>query len=376
MGETEKKVDDIEKSKPELKNLLSFGTMKVEESMVPQHLLFYDAFSKIKGRKCLVIDDSKSIRAWIKKALISEGLFHEDDIIEASDGLDGFKKYKENFDKIDIVLCDVQMERIDGLKFIGLVNNLKEKYRKDGKINLLFISSIIPVIIMTGTGMRDCKIEALTKGAKDFIFKPQPGVTKEEFEQELTARVKIHITLKRAMEQLASMNLQLYEISIKDPLTGVFNRRYFMELLETEISRAQRNGKAVSLIILDVDNFKKINDNMGHLVGDEVLKDFARRLMKIKRKYDHVARYGGDEFVVILPESRIDGAKAFYERLIRDIKNRPLKISGETVQISSSAGASLYPSERSKTIEDLIKNADHALFQAKKSGKSKFEFYL
>jgi two-component system cell cycle response regulator len=313
---------------------------------------------------------------WIRNALVSEGLFKDEDIIEADDGLDGFKKYKEHLEKLDVVLCDVQMERIDGLKFVALINDLKEKFKKEGKANYFFITNIIPVIVMTGTGMRDSKIEALTKGAKDFIFKPQMGITKEEFEQELIARVKIHLILKRALEKLSNMNLELYRMSIKDTLTGVFNRRYFMEILVSEISRSQRNGKPVALIIFDVDNFKKINDNLGHLIGDEVLKDFAKRLMRIKRRYDQVARYGGDEFVVILPETRIDGAKAFYERLIKDIKSKPLKIEGRTIEICSSAGASLYPSEKTRISEELIKNADYALLQAKKSGKSKFEFYI
>jgi two-component system cell cycle response regulator len=358
---------EMEKSEGEItisdiSEILSSITSAEKRTMIP-------------GRKCLIIDDSKFTREQIKKILCDNKLFAPEDIIEAVDGLEGFKKYIENLENLDLVLCDVQMRNLDGIKFVGMVRNFEEKINNEGKTYLYFLARITPIIIITATATKDEKFKALQLGAMDFILKPSQEITFEDFEREIIIRSKNHIFLKRSQEMLFQTSLKLRQASIIDPLTGVFNRRYINEILNQEISRVERKGGIISAMIIDLDDFKKINDTYGHIVGDNILVEFAERIKKLKRKYDYVVRYGGDEFLVILPETRIDGVESLFERLIGGFEQEPPMIGNSKITLRFSAGASFFPSPKTRTSEDLIRNADNALYEAKKSGKSCIKFF-
>ncbi len=164
--------------------------------------------------------------------------------------------------------------------------------------------------------------------------------------------------------------------SISDPLTGTFNRRHFMERLHLELERAARYDRAVSLIFIDLDGLKDVNDIEGHLQGDQVLKEIGEILNQCFRETDVVCRYGGDEFVVLLPETHADRAMQVSEKLVQAVKNHPfvnIKDPMPTVWITVSAGVSTLTSECNE--DDFLQAADVALFKAKRQGKNAVASY-
>ncbi|MCS7213479.1 MAG: diguanylate cyclase [Candidatus Calescibacterium sp.] len=334
---------------------------------------------KVPGRKILIIDDSTFTRISIRNTIEKYDLFDSQDIIEADDGISGLKKFKENLDDLDLIVCDIRMKNFDGLQFIRTVKDMEKDYKMSGDIANFFRISIIPIIAITGTAPRS-KIEALEAGAKDFVLKPTREITQEEFERELVARIRIHTVLKRSLERLIKTGENLYKTSIIDPLTGAFNRRYMKDILDMEIARALRKGTTLAVMILDIDDFKKINDTYGHPAGDKVLVELSRRIFNLKRPYDYSVRYGGDEFVLILPETRKEGIISFYDRLKKDLQENPITIDhcGELkrLDITFSAGGTFFPSNVVKISDEIFRVADNALYEAKRNGKCRIEIFL
>ena len=167
--------------------------------------------------------------------------------------------------------------------------------------------------------------------------------------------------LKEALESLAEANH-------RDGLTGIYNRRFLEEAIAKEFSRTHRYGGATSLVMLDIDHFKHINDTHGHLAGDEILRTTAKRLNDMMRRTDTLGRYGGEEFGILLPETTMDGAKIFAERIRAKI-GEAVMLYGETpIQVTISVGIAQYHGKMSR-YEELIKEADDALYQAKEAGR-------
>lgn len=351
--------DELQLDKDKLINIYS-SVLELEDKL------------NIAGRKMLIIDDSLFTRIIIRNTVEKYGLFDSQDILEADDGMTGLKKFLENLGKIDVVICDIRMKDLDGLKFIKTIKDLEREYKMKGDIVSFFQINIVPIIAITGTA-RGAKIEALEAGAKDFVLKPTREVTQDEFERELVARIKIHVVLKRSLEKLIQTGENLYRTSIIDPLTGAFNRRYMKDILDIEVARTLRKGNTFAVMVIDVDDFKKINDVYGHLIGDKVLVDLSKRIFSLKRQYDYLIRYGGDEFVIILPETRKEGIMSLYERLRKDLRESPMLFEdkAEPIEITISAGGAFFPSNSVKIADDILRVADNALYEAKKSGKNK-----
>lgn len=167
---------------------------------------------------------------------------------------------------------------------------------------------------------------------------------------------------------------QFRRLAVRDGLTGLFNRRYFLEQFEAEFDRSRRHGHPLSFLILDVDHFKKINDQHGHQTGDRVLVEVARALEQAVRKSDLVARYGGEEFVVLLPETAAEGAREVGERCRQDVEKLKLSEPGaEDLGVTVSLGLAQYPvnSAGAGRVDDLVHQADQALYQAKQSGRNR-----
>jgi len=170
---------------------------------------------------------------------------------------------------------------------------------------------------------------------------------------------------------------EVREMAIKDSLTGLYNRRFFKEQLKNELHRARRYHSTVSFLILDVDRFKRVNDNYGHLNGDEVLRELARLISSSARKIDIPVRYGGEEFVIILPETNAEGALVIAERLRNRIENHPFKLLPETageppreIHVTISAGISYATASSDLTVDDLVEQGDKALYRAKENGRN------
>ncbi len=299
----------------------------------------------------LIIDDSEAIRERIIRTLESFDLFAR--FYEAEDGLEGFKKLLSS--PVDIILCDLEMPRIDGFKFLSML-----KSRPD--------LQDVPVIILTGMNDRELKIKGLEQGASDYVTKPFDP-------EELVARVKVHLKIKHLQDDLKRSNELLLELSNTDHLTGLFNRRYLMDALDRELQRCVRKDGCLSLIIMDIDHFKRINDTHGHLQGDVVLQKVALNLQKELRSYDIAARYGGEEFVAVLPDATPNEALFVAERIRQSIQG--IKFSGAltSLSITVSLGVATFPTRNCATVDEFLKQADDALYQAKADGRNRVEFF-
>jgi two-component system, cell cycle response regulator len=298
----------------------------------------------------LVIDDSAAIREQIVHTLRDVDLF--DEYREARDGLEGFKTLIEC--KPDLVICDVDMPRMDGFKFLQLVDSRPELQG-------------LPVIMLTGIKMDfESKIRGLEQGACDYLIKPFDA-------GELVARVKVQLKIKSLQDELRQANELLKKLTNIDHLTNLFNRRYLAEILEAEFIRARRNSECFSLIIIDVDHFKSVNDTYGHQNGDLVLAAVAGIAQRQLRAYDSAARYGGEEFVLVIPGTTLEGGIQVAERLRQSVLdfNFPAPMHDLTVTIS--AGVATYPSEHVDSIDSLFRQADEALYRAKQNGRNRVE---
>ncbi len=165
---------------------------------------------------------------------------------------------------------------------------------------------------------------------------------------------------------------QMRHLAETDPLTNCFNRRALMEKLEQEMDRAARYATMLTGMMIDIDNFKQINDTHGHLVGDRVLKQLSNLLKREQRSVDIVARYGGEEFVVLLPETTSAESRNFAERILRRVATHDFGESGRPVRVTISIGIASYPGERVTDGESLLRLADNHLYRAKSDGRNRF----
>ena len=175
----------------------------------------------------------------------------------------------------------------------------------------------------------------------------------------------------QALETTRADNRRLEALATTDPLTRVLNRRALLDRLTAEVDRARRFSSSLSLLLLDVDHFKQINDTAGHLAGDSVLRQLGALLEEAVRKVDVVARYGGEEFVAILPGTSTEGGAVFAERLRERVAEQAFDIGGAVpVHLTVSIGIASFPSARVLTTEDLFARADEALYRAKSGGRN------
>jgi diguanylate cyclase (GGDEF)-like protein len=217
------------------------------------------------------------------------------------------------------------------------------------------ISQGTNVLVVTLYSFINSAIEAMEAGAYGYITKPLNSS-------------EIRIVVQRAVERFFLLSTSdekdyFVDLAVRDGLTGLFNRRYFNELINIEINRIKRSPSALSLLMLDIDNFKNYNDTQGHPAGDELLKKAAKVFKNSVRAVDIVCRYGGEEFIIMLPQTAKAGAQIIAERLRVQ--------AGLYLATTVSIGISTLP-EDAQSAEDLIQKADDALYQAKKSGKNKW----
>jgi diguanylate cyclase (GGDEF)-like protein len=297
----------------------------------------------------LIIDDSDSVRYQIIGTLKKVALFEL--YSEARDGIDGFKSLIAA--KPDLIICDLEMPRMDGFKFLQLVNS-----REDLKD--------IPIIMLTGREDRDLKIKGLEQGACDYVTKPFDA-------GELVARVKVQLKIKALQDELKRSNELLRELSNTDPLTRLYNRRYLTKILNSELNRSERYNENLTFVILDIDNFKKVNDTYGHQNGDAVLSAIAEVVLAGRRCYDIAARYGGEEFVLVLPGTSLQGGLTVAEHLRKDVQTISFEPPMEKLAVTVSAGVATFPSQQVDDVDSLIRKADEALYRAKQNGRNRVE---
>jgi diguanylate cyclase (GGDEF)-like protein len=191
------------------------------------------------------------------------------------------------------------------------------------------------------------------------------------YEQLVLELKQSKVSAERFAEKLRRANAKLEELAFRDGLTGLYNHRYFQETLDREIARVKRYGHPLSLLLFDIDFFKKINDNFGHPAGDQVLINLAQCVSGAMRPTDIIARYGGEEFAVILPETNLTGMKVFAERLRRSTAVLTTVVPNNTIQVTISCGGALFAAEDNFSKQDLIDSADRALYLSKQTGRNR-----
>jgi len=305
--------------------------------------------------KILVVEDSRSQLEWITKVLAADGYR----VTPAADGREAIRKW--HAERPDLVLLDMILPDMDGLQVLRF---FKQKGPKEED------EVFVPVILLSVKADLDSRVKGLQIGADDFLAKPFA-------EAEVLARATAMLRIKALQDQLRDAKRQLEKLSVEDGLTKLFNHRHFQDELRREFGRAARYNDPLSLIMLDLDHFKAVNDTHGHPFGDKVLRESAARIRGSVRDTDICARYGGEEFVVILPKTPLSGALKVASRIHESFRSNPFvddtrpppKDGGTptTVTVTASLGVSSYPSPQTTSADALVKSADEALYRAKKT---------
>lgn len=306
----------------------------------------------------LVVDDEMSVRSVLVQVLERYGYA----VTEAADGEQALKCLEEK--NFALVITDIKMPGTSGLE---VLKKTRQSYPDT------------QVIIITSHASLDTAVEALRFGAYDYLFKPFEDlalISAAASRAIETVRLteenrRLLATLKKQNLELERSNKILENVACRDGLTGLFNHRYFQDCLQSEIDRCQRDNDIFSLIFFDLDHFKLYNDAHGHLEGDYLLRQLATILEKNFRDSDVVSRYGGEEFVVILPGTSKKDAQHIAENMRCYIEGYPF--SGCDTQpsgkLTSSVGVATYPEDGGNRTE-LIQSADNAMYQVKRSGRN------
>ena len=331
----------------------------------------------LEGSQILIVDDQSTMRKTLQRMLESSG----STATVAASGEEALHLFDN--DRFDLVLLDILMPGMDGLEVLKAVR------RKHSM-------SELPVIMVTSKDRDEDVVQALSLGANDYIMKPVDLPV-------LRARIRNHLSLKQAEDELRKAREELEQrieerttslletnkalvneiserkqaeerirlLAYHDELTGLPNVRLGKDRVANAIALARRNKTTVALLYLDLDDFKEINDSHGHSIGDQVLIKTAERMTHCVRETDTVARIGGDEFIIVLNQA---GEKTAIiksvEKIITTLTGS-LRISGQDLYISVSIGIALYP-DHGQTPDDLIKNADEAMYLVKRKGKNKY----
>lgn len=302
--------------------------------------------------KILLVEDDK-LQAKAAKDFLEDSGY---EVIWAEDGKSAIKMAKTQ--PVDLILLDLVLPDLDGNEVCRWL-----KHDKDTRG--------IPVIILTVKGSTMEKVAGLEAGGDDYLPKPYSEI-------ELNARIYACLRTKALQDELRDKNRQLEEVLLKvealaitDPLTNLFNRRHFETVIEKEFSRTIRYQSSTSCLMIDIDYFKKINDEYGHHAGDLVLKEMAKIIKSSVREIDTVARWGGEEFIVLLPATKREDALQAASRILTAASSH--KFSGIPVQITISIGIASVPDPSIDTTEKLIHASDVALYEAKTKGRNRIE---
>jgi two-component system cell cycle response regulator len=289
----------------------------------------------------LIADDSLVIRAVVRNGLEEEGYR----VIEAEDGLIALEQCRQ--DPPDVVLLDIEMPGMDGYQVLS-------ELKRDNELKA------IPVVFLTSRGGMDDMVAGLRRGAHDYLKKPFDAA-------ELLARVGSAMHVKKLQDQLQRHNAELDRISRTDGLTGLYNRWHLDQELARLHNDAVRHDDQLCVLLLDIDHFKQVNDVHGHAAGDLVLRAFADRMVCELRAGDIAGRWGGEEFLVILPRTQVDGALDAAERIRLRIARDPVAVANADIKITVSVGCGLGPGA---SPDALVHLADSCLYRAKLAGRN------
>jgi len=297
----------------------------------------------------LLVEDNPLLRRIMEDLITGVGF----PVTIVGDGAEALARLdKEHY---PIVVTDWVMPEVDGLELCRAIRR-----RTTGDYTYL--------ILATSQGSRENMVAGLEAGADEYLVKPVNPA-------ELAARLKIARRILSLEQNLKKSLAEITRLSLRDPLTEVFNRRFLIERLPQEIKRAYRYQRPLSLVMLDVDHFKAVNDTYGHQAGDKVLCTCAAIVQEtIRDDVDWMVRYGGEEFVLVLPETDLAGAQVVAERLRRRLEISPVPCADMEIRITASFGVAalaLFPEKTRLGVESLLEAADRCLYQAKGEGRNR-----
>jgi diguanylate cyclase (GGDEF)-like protein len=290
----------------------------------------------------LVADDSMVVRAVLRRQLETDG--HT--VVEAVNGEEAIDACREYHP--DVILLDVEMPVLDGHATLARLK--ADPQLKD-----------IPVVFLTGRVDTADVVNGLRLGAHDYLRKPFEA-------NELMARVSAALRTKWLQDELRTRNAELDRVSRIDMLTNIYNRRHLDEHLRAVISAARRHDRTVGVLIVDIDHFKNVNDEHGHLAGDAVLREVAARLQQAMRTEDALGRWGGEEFLAVLTDTPPEGVRVMAERLRQVVAAAPFTLDdGSQIRVTVSVGHT----NGREDAEVLVHRADDALYVAKAEGRNR-----
>jgi diguanylate cyclase (GGDEF)-like protein len=300
--------------------------------------------------RTLVAEDDLITRRLLQAHIAKWG--HE--VVVAKDGAEAWTILNGD-DPPRLVILDWMMPEMDGV-------TICREIRKSEKQPYVYI------ILLTGRTRKEDVIEGLEAGADDYIVKPFDA-------QELRVRVRAGSRIIRLQEDLMSALASSDFQATHDALTGIWNRRAVIDRLNGELARAEREAGTVGVLLADLDHFKRVNDTYGHLAGDAVLREVVNRLRTSMRPYDVMGRYGGEEFLMVLPSYDSKCARSVAERLRCLLSEKPLVTSEGTFRVTVSFGVASVHGGDSIGPDTIIKRADEALYRAKNSGRNRVEVW-
>jgi diguanylate cyclase (GGDEF)-like protein len=294
------------------------------------------------GSTIVVADDDRITRELLANTLRAHGYKVE----AVEDGQSAVERVARG--GVDLLLLDILMPRLTGIEACRLVKGMTSE-------------TFLPVVLVTVKTDTASRVEGLKIGADDYVCKPFD-------ERELLARVEAMLRIKKLHDHVVDARAKLERMSVHDDLTGLYNYRYLHSRLNEEFKRAERYHDPLACIVMDIDRLQAVNDLGGRVLGDSVVKAVADATRQSVREVDVVARFGGDEYLVVLPSTHFAGSVTVAERIWREVGNRPFSAEGRAISVTLSIGVALYPSRDVRSKDALLRAADTALHQAKRDG--------
>ena len=364
LQETEDKIKGLESGADEFLNrpvdtselqarVKSLISLKQYGELLQEHMQSKKVFSTLSEQhepmeeKTLLLVEDDEVAARLILNFFKDTPYHIELLVDGADVLNRVEK-----GNVDLILLDIMLPGIDGFE---VCHHLKETSQIQN----------IPIVMITCLKDTESKVRGIELGVDDFLVKP---INREV----LSARVTALLKKKEYFDRLTYEYEKALHSAVTDKLTGLYNHAYFKQFLKLEIERSLRQKHALTLMLLDIDDFKHYNDTLGHLVGDKILHELGQVINRTVRKIDMAARYGGEEFTVVLPYTSPRGALVVAERLRQAVESHPFsyKPSLPSKTLTVSIGIASFQMDV-KTVEDLIERSDIALYKAKGEGKNR-----
>ena len=312
------------------------------------------------------MEDNEEAREAIEEML---SLFF-DSIVSVGNGVEGLEEFKKS--KFDLVISDISMPRMNGVE---MAKNIK------------MINSDMPIIIITAHQESAYLLDCIRYSVDGYLLKPIKieqvkevllKVSEKLYYSKVAQDYELHLEelVRERTQKLQIAHEALMGMVNKDSMTELYNRRYFNEISNTLILLAKRESKNLSALMIDIDKFKIINDTNGHIVGDEVIKSIANILLSSTRQSDVVVRFGGEEFIILLPNTNLEGANLIAKKIRTTIEKKKLVLEDKTIiDFTVSIGVAECDCYNDKNIDDLVHRVDVAMYDAKKGGRNKVAVY-